>query len=44
MDAYQRALIRAALAQVRDNQSDAAKLLRIPQPSLSRLMKRLGLR
>lgn len=44
MDLYQRALIRKALATVNNNQTEAAKLLAIPQPSLSRLMKRLGLR
>lgn len=44
MDLYQRALIRKALATANNNQSEAAKLLAIPQPSLSRLMKRLGLR
>jgi transcriptional regulator with GAF, ATPase, and Fis domain len=44
MDAYQRELVRKALAISNDNQSEAAKLLSVPQPSLSRLMKRLRLR
>lgn len=44
MDAFQRALVRKALEQARDCQTEAARLLHIPQPSLSRLMKRLGLR
>jgi len=44
MDAFQRALVRKALEQAHDSQTEAAQLLHIPQPSLSRLMKRLGLR
>ena len=44
MDAYQRALVRKALEVTSDNQTEAAKLLSVPQPSLSRLMKRLRLR
>lgn len=44
VDAYQRGLIRRALELCHDNQTEAAKLLKVPQPSLSRLMKRLGLR
>lgn len=44
MDAYQRVLVRKALEATGNNQTEAARLLSVPQPSLSRLMKRLGLR
>jgi transcriptional regulator with GAF, ATPase, and Fis domain len=44
MDAFQRALIRKALEIANNNQTAAAQLLALPQPSLSRLMRRLGLR
>ncbi len=44
MDVFQRALIRKALEISNNNQTAAAKLLALPQPSLSRLMRRLGLR
>ena len=44
MDAYQRALVRKALEVAHDSQTEAAKLLGVPQPSLSRMMRRLGLR
>jgi Nif-specific regulatory protein len=44
LDAFQRALIRKALEVSNDNQTAAAQLLAMPQPSLSRLMRRLGLR
>ena len=44
MDAYQRALVQKALEVTDNNQTEAARLLNVPQPSLSRLMKRLGLR
>ena len=44
MDAYQRALVRKALEVTGDSQTEAARLLSVSQPSLSRLMKRLRLR
>ena len=44
IDAYQRALVRKALEVANDSQTEAAKLLGVPQPSLSRMMRRLGLR
>ena len=44
MDAYQRALVRKALEVANDSQTKASKLLGVPQPSLSRMMRRLGLR
>ena len=44
VDAYQRALILKAFEVTNDSQTKAAKLLGLPQPSLSRMMKRLRLR
>jgi len=44
VDQFKRALIRKALEKTAGNQTDAAKMLGLQRPNLSRLMKALGLR